>query len=162
MIPDALRRTLQQLQTDMRQRHPEKPRGRGRPPLEISPSLVIGLAAAGRTARQIAAVIPCDPKTILKRFKRELALGYARQAGALKLAAYQAALEDKKFAALKTMLHMAITPMASRMSAIVSVRVSPFVYQQIFGPGNYACGYGIDCDLPVCCVLTTMSAFTWT
>ncbi len=85
------KRSLEDLQREMKQRHPEPPPGRGRPPLEIDPEMIIALASRGLTVAEIAATVPCDPRTIRDRFIKELQMGYARFTGSLKRAGYEVA-----------------------------------------------------------------------
>ncbi len=100
------RRTLEELQREMKAKNPESPRGPGRPPLPIDGQIVKALACQGFNLEEIAATIPCDPKTLRQRFPQQLAEGKASYSGTLKIAANYAALNSGHLSAFLRLVRL--------------------------------------------------------
>lgn len=73
----------------------------GRPLLPIDGERVKQLAGVGLTTRDIAAAIPCDRRTLERRFAPEIEEGRAIARARVQEAMFEAAVIDKKWAALK-------------------------------------------------------------
>ncbi len=112
----AKRRSLEELQREMKARHPEGARGPGRPPLPIDPVTVENLASQGCKISEIAALVGCDEKTIRTRFAQQFNRGIDRFTGSAKLAAYQLGLEGGDVRALIRQIQLRSWPQRRRLA----------------------------------------------